>query len=82
MAVIMLSFMRHMYTNSGVNIAIYAGSVALFAASLFVIRDQTFVEDVAWMKASIALFPNMKKAARKRPFRNFVCFGLSSRAAP
>ncbi len=53
MAIVMLSFMRHMYKNRGVNIAIYAGSIVVFAASLFFIRDQTFVEDVSWMKAMI-----------------------------
>lgn len=53
MAIVMLSFMRHMYKSRGVNIAIYAGSIVVFAASLFFIRDQTFVEDVSWMKAMI-----------------------------
>jgi uncharacterized protein (DUF305 family) len=53
MAIIMLSFMLTMYGDKRKNIAIYAGSAVLIAASLFVVRDQTTVEDVSWMKAMI-----------------------------
>jgi len=35
MAVIMLAFMLGMYSNRGVNIAIFAGSALVFAVSLF-----------------------------------------------
>ncbi len=53
MAVIMLGFMLGMYKNRRVNIGIFAGSVAVFALSLWLVRSQATVEDVAWMKAMI-----------------------------
>lgn len=53
MAVIMLGFMLNMYGNKRVNAGIFAGSVAVFALSLWLVRSQTTVEDVAWMKAMI-----------------------------
>ena len=53
MAVIMLSFMLGMYVRRGVNIAIYLGAAAVFAASLFLLRSQTTVQDVSWMSAMI-----------------------------
>ncbi len=53
MAVIMLGFMLAMYTRRRVNIAIFAGSVAVFALSLWLVRSQATVGDVAWMKAMI-----------------------------
>lgn len=53
MAVVMLSFMLHMYTNMAANLAIYAGAAILFAGSLYLVRSQDTVGDVAWMKAMI-----------------------------
>ena len=53
MAIIMLGFMLGMYKNKRVNIGIFAGSLAVFALSLWLVRSQTTVEDVAWMKAMI-----------------------------
>lgn len=53
MAVIMLAYMMGMYTNYAANIAIVAGSVVLFGLSLFLLRSQTTVDDVSWMKAMI-----------------------------
>lgn len=53
MAVVMLSFMLHMYQRSTVNIAIYLVSIAVFAASLWLVRSQQTVDDVSWMKAMI-----------------------------
>lgn len=53
MAVIMLGFMLNMYKNRRVNIGIFAGSVAVFALSLWLVRSQATVGDVAWMKAMI-----------------------------
>ena len=41
MAVIMLSFMRGMYHNTKVNLAIYVGSVVVFVIALFLLRSQT-----------------------------------------
>ena len=53
MAVIMLGFMWSMYRNKTANFAIIAGAVVVFAASLFLVRSQTTVGDVAYMKAMI-----------------------------
>lgn len=53
MAIIMLSYMLAMYTNKGINIAIYCASILVFAATLWLIRSQTTVDDVDYMKAMI-----------------------------
>ncbi len=53
MAVVMLSFMLGMYASRGVNLGIYAASVAAFAAALFLVRSQATVGDVSYMKAMI-----------------------------
>ncbi|GGM29579.1 hypothetical protein GCM10011351_14590 [Paraliobacillus quinghaiensis] len=53
MAVIMLLFMTHMLKNRKVNIGILTGSIVVFAVSLFLLRSQTFVDDVDYMKAMI-----------------------------
>lgn len=53
MAVIMLLFMIGMYKNSKVNMGILIGSIVVFAGALWLVRSQTTVEDVSWMKAMI-----------------------------
>lgn len=53
MAVIMLLFMRGMYTNRRVNIGIFAGSLAVFCGALWLVRSQATITDIAWMKAMI-----------------------------
>ena len=53
MAVIMLSFMLNMYENRAVNMAIFGGSVAVFALSLWLVRSQATVDDVDYMTAMI-----------------------------
>jgi uncharacterized protein (DUF305 family) len=53
MAVIMLGFMWSMYKNTRVNMAILAGSVAVFAIALWLVRSQQTVDDVSYMKAMI-----------------------------
>jgi peptidoglycan/LPS O-acetylase OafA/YrhL len=53
MAIVMLAFMRKMYTNKKVNFGIYAGSALLIAVSLFLVRSQATVDDTSWMKAMI-----------------------------
>ena len=53
MAFIMLIFMLGMYKSRRVNISILAGSLAVFALSLWLARSQETVDDVAWMKAMI-----------------------------
>ncbi|SDF26150.1 DUF305 domain-containing protein [Limimaricola pyoseonensis] len=53
MAVIMLSFMLSMYTSTAINIAIYAGAVAVFGVTLWLIRSQETVDDTSYMAAMI-----------------------------
>jgi uncharacterized protein (DUF305 family) len=53
MAIIMLAFMLGMYSNRAVNIGIFAGAALVFALSLYLVRSQTTVDDVSWMKAMI-----------------------------
>lgn len=53
MAVIMLSFMLSMYANRKANIAIFAGSVLVFASMLYLVRSQVTVEDKSFMRAMI-----------------------------
>lgn len=53
MAVIMLVGMRNMYPYRGANVAIILTSAVVFAVSLWLIRSQATVYDVAYMKAMI-----------------------------
>jgi hypothetical protein len=53
MAVIMLSFMLHMHENRRINAAIYLGSAAVFALALWLVRSQTLVDQVSYMRAMI-----------------------------
>jgi uncharacterized protein (DUF305 family) len=53
MAVVMLGFMWSMYENRNANLAILAGSVVVFGVSLWLVRSQATVADVAYMKAMI-----------------------------
>lgn len=53
MAVIMLSFMLSMYQNTTLNIAIYLGSALVFLLALWLVRSQSTVDDVDYMKAMI-----------------------------
>lgn len=53
MALVMLWFMRHMYSDTKMNTYIVGGSIALFALSLFLVRSQTLVDDVDYMRAMI-----------------------------
>lgn len=53
MAVIMLSFMRRMYSNKQLNLAIYIGSLVVFLLALFLVRSQTLVGDSSYMSAMI-----------------------------
>lgn len=53
MAVIMMGFMFTMYPNRRANWAILAGGVAVFAASLWLVRSQATVGQEAWMRAMI-----------------------------
>ncbi|QDV83744.1 hypothetical protein TBK1r_26860 [Stieleria magnilauensis] len=53
MAMIMLSFMLGMYKDTKTNIAILVTSIVVFTGSLYLVRSQETVQDVAWMKAMI-----------------------------
>lgn len=53
MAVIMLGFMLSMYKNRIVNIVIFTGAAAVFAGSLWLVRSQATVGEVAYLKAMI-----------------------------
>ena len=53
MAGIMLGFMLNMYNNRKTNISIFVGSILVFVLSLWLVRSQVTVGDVAWMKAMI-----------------------------
>lgn len=53
MAFIMLAFMLSMYASRGLNIPIFAGSIAVFAVALWLVRSQTTVEDRSYMSAMI-----------------------------
>jgi uncharacterized protein (DUF305 family) len=53
MAIIMLAFMLNMYPSQRVNLGIFAGSALIFVLALWLVRSQTTVADVSWMKAMI-----------------------------
>lgn len=53
MALVMLSFMRQMYSDKRANLAIVIGSVASIGLGLWLVRSQATVGEVAWMKAMI-----------------------------
>lgn len=53
MAVVMLSFMINMYKNKVINIAIFVGSVLIFALALWLVRSQSTIGDVEYMKAMV-----------------------------
>lgn len=53
MAVIMLSFMWGMYSNTRVNIAIYVVSAIIFLIALFLVRSQTLVQETSYMRAMV-----------------------------
>lgn len=53
MAAVMLLFMLKMYTRKGANWTILASAVLVFSGSLWLVRSQSTIEDVAWMKAMI-----------------------------
>ena len=53
MAVVMLTFMLGMYKNRRVNTGILGGSVVVFAVALWLVRSQTTVDDVSYMRAML-----------------------------
>jgi len=53
MAVVMLAFMWGMYKDRRVNLGIIGGSVVVCAAALWLVRSQTTVDEVSYMRAMI-----------------------------
>lgn len=53
MGIVMLAFMRGMYTNTKVNIAIFVASALVFVVALYLVRSQETIQDVSYMKAMI-----------------------------
>lgn len=53
MAFVMLLFMWGMYKNKKLNAVILGVSALVFALSLWLVRSQTTVDDVSWMRAMI-----------------------------
>jgi len=53
MAVIMLAYMTSMYKSRAINLGIFAGAIAVFSLSLWLVRSQTTVDDVDYMRAMI-----------------------------
>lgn len=53
MTVVMLLFMRKMYTDKNLNRMIIIGSALIFVVSLWLMRSQATIDDSAWMRAMI-----------------------------
>ena len=53
MVFVMMPFMRHMYQNRTLNIAFYATAALVFLGSVYFVRSQTLVDDVAYMRGMI-----------------------------
>ena len=53
MAVVMMAFMHKMYPSSAINAGIVGASVLVFTLSLWLVRSQATIGDVAWMRAMI-----------------------------
>ena len=53
MAVVMLAYMAGMYKNQRANAGIIVGSLVVFATSLWLVRSQATVDDVAYMRGMI-----------------------------
>ncbi|MEP6591208.1 MAG: DUF305 domain-containing protein [Gemmatimonadota bacterium] len=53
MAAVMFGFMRAMYRDRRMNVAILGLTTVVFAASLWLVRSQATVGDISWMRAMI-----------------------------
>jgi uncharacterized protein (DUF305 family) len=53
MAIVMMGFMWPMYESKRINSAVIAGSVVVFAVSLWLVRSQQTVYDLSYMRAMI-----------------------------
>ncbi|MFD2738802.1 DUF305 domain-containing protein [Sulfitobacter aestuarii] len=53
MVIIMLAFMRSMYSSKAINAAIFIGAAIAFTGSLWLVRSQVTVGDTSFMRAMI-----------------------------
>jgi uncharacterized protein (DUF305 family) len=53
MAAIMLAFMQHMLDNRRANVGIFVGSALVFILAIWLVRSQTTVGEVSYMRAMI-----------------------------
>jgi uncharacterized protein (DUF305 family) len=53
MAVLMLILMRSMYQNMAINIVLYAAFIVVFSGSFWLIRSQTPIGDVQFLRSMI-----------------------------
>ena len=53
MAFVMLAYMAGMYPSRGVNVAIFAGSIGVFAIALWLVRSQATISGESYMRAMI-----------------------------
>ncbi len=77
MAFVMLLFMWSMYKNKTANLAILAAAFVVFAGSLWLVRSQQTVGDVAYMRAmiphhSIAILTSTQAGIRDRRVRELA----------
>lgn len=77
MAVVMLWFMRHMYTDKKTNFYIVGSSVGLFIIALFLVRSQILIDDVDYMEAmiphhSIAILTSERAQIKDQRVRNLA----------
>ena len=53
MTIVMLTFMLGMYNNARLNAAIYIGALILLGAAVYLVRSQTLVGEVSYLRAMI-----------------------------
>lgn len=53
MVILMMIFMSHMFKNKSANVVLYVVFALIFAAAVFGIRQQVFVEDEQFLKSMI-----------------------------
>lgn len=53
MSAIMLGYMLGMYRKKALNLAIFGGSIAVFALALWLVRSQATVDDMDYLRAMI-----------------------------
>lgn len=77
MAIVMMGFMWTMYQNRRTNVAIVMVAAVVFAVSLYLVRSQQTVDDIAYMKAmiphhSIAVMTSDRARLRDPRVRNLA----------